>query len=155
MSGALSGTSIYRLKRTWEVIIHAHCLWLRTATRDALLQHVSAKTITTLESDARLLSTDKNSQHYRQRLRTAEPPCIPFMGKIHTGLVFIEDGNSNFLADHPDLINFRKRMYKAEQILEIQQFQSVPYAFRPVPEIQQVAAGILGTDGRRRPAAGH
>ena len=50
-------------------------------------------------------------------------------------MVFIEDGNQDFLKDHPTYINFDKRRRLAEIIKDIQQHQLAPYNIEPVEEI--------------------
>jgi len=51
-------------------------------------------------------------------------------------LTFIEDGNPNMLRNNEKLINFSKRMKTAEVIRDLQQYQTVPYPFVRVNELQ-------------------
>ena len=58
------GTSpIHRLKRTWD--------------------QLSQKTTTLLESMRKLMSNNMNWAEYREKLHLANPPCIPFFGKLN------------------------------------------------------------------------
>lgn len=52
-------------------------------------------------------------------------------------LTFVADGNDDFIKGDQKLINFDKRVKTANIIREIQQYQSVPYALQPVPELQE------------------
>ena len=53
-----------------------------------------------------------------------------------TDLTFIEDGISSVIKKS-NLINFAKRAKTAEVIRDIQQYQNVPYALAPLPELQE------------------
>lgn len=81
-------------------------------------------------------SSARSWAEYRQELHSVNPPCVPFVGIYLTDLVFIEDGNPDFLKGTDQHINFYKRVRTAEVIREIQQYQSVPYCLTPIREIQ-------------------
>ncbi|KAJ3249779.1 hypothetical protein HK104_007561 [Borealophlyctis nickersoniae] len=135
----LNSAPIHRLKRTWELL--------------------SAKTQGVLEGLRRTMNPTKNFATYREMLHSANPPCVPFLGFYLTDLTFIEDGNPDEIRVNPNgtvanssqpedpnvtpikLINFSKRMKTAEVIREVQQYQNVPYALTPVPELQQFLKG--------------
>ena len=89
-----------------------------------------------LESMRALISSSKNFVQYRETLHAATPPCIPFLGVYLTDLIFIEDGIAS-LVKNTELINFAKRTKTADVIRDIQQYQNVPYALHPVPELQE------------------
>jgi len=59
---ALGTAPIHRLKRTWD--------------------QVPARTQTTLEQMRKLMGSTKNFGDYRESLKLANPPCIPFFGKF-------------------------------------------------------------------------
>jgi son of sevenless-like protein len=100
----------------------------------------------------RLMASTKNFGEYRETLHAANPPCIPFFGRITaqhcvltfadslflgvylTDLTFIEDGIPSHTPS--DLINFNKRAKTAEVIRDIQQYQNVPYQLQAVSELQ-------------------
>ena len=79
------------------------------------------------------MSTQKNNKSIREVLRSVDMPCIPYLGMFLTDLTFIEDGNPDTTKE--GLINFTKRRYVAQVILEIQQYQQIPYCLQTVPII--------------------
>ncbi len=60
--------------------------------------------------------------------------CVPYLGLFLSDLTFISDGNQDFWKG-TNLINFEKRVMIANVILKIQEYQSRPYCFKPIPEI--------------------
>ncbi|KAF1815220.1 guanine-nucleotide dissociation stimulator CDC25 [Eremomyces bilateralis CBS 781.70] len=123
---ALGTAPIHRLQRTW--------------------QSVSAKTMQTLESMRKTMGSTKNFAEYRETLHRANPPCIPFFGVYLTDLTFIEDGIPSTIKK-TNLINFAKRAKTAEVIRDIQDYQNVPYALQPVPELQEYILNNMETAG--------
>ncbi|KAJ1553866.1 hypothetical protein HK405_006677, partial [Cladochytrium tenue] len=132
----LNTAPIHRLKRTWEL--------------------VPAKNMGGLEALRETMDSTKNFSRYRETLHSINPPCVPFLGFYLTDLTFIEDGSPNFLnpggaaalaattsatgesaPPQQQLVNFGKRMKTSEVIREVQQFQSAPYLFTQVPELQE------------------
>lgn len=118
--------------------------------------------MTTLENMRKLMGSTKNFTDYRETLHKANPPCIPFFGKLThaidivyplteigvylTDLTFIEDGIPS-LIKKTNLINFAKRAKTAEVIRDIQQYQNVPYPLQPVPELQDYILTNMNSAG--------
>lgn len=59
----LESAPVYRLARTWAMVTERTC---------SILEPLQA-----------LTATDQNYQMYRDTLRCAVPPCIPFLGRSH------------------------------------------------------------------------
>jgi son of sevenless len=125
---ALNSTPIHRLKRTWEM--------------------VPSKTMQTFDELNKVMHSTMNFTIYREKIHTVSLPCLPFLGTPYpsfmtnslgvylSDLTFIEDGNPNMLRNNEKLINFSKRMKTTEVIRDLQQYQTVPYPFQRVNDLQ-------------------
>ncbi|KAI8071443.1 ras guanine nucleotide exchange factor domain-containing protein [Gongronella butleri] len=113
---AFDNSAIGRLKKTWELL--------------------GGRTSQVLSQIRKLMGANRNFTEYREMIHSVNPPCIPFLGIYLQDLTFIEDGNPDYLRKSDNLINFAKRQKCAEVIQEIKQFQSPPYTFHVVPQLQ-------------------
>lgn len=114
---ALDSASIIRLKKTWD--------------------HLSLKYKVIWETIQKATDSQRNFAEYRQRLKKANAPCLPFLGIYLTDMTFIDDGNPDCRTspNGKQLINFNKYVKMAKILNEINHFQ-VPYKFIEVEEIQ-------------------
>ncbi|CAG8921850.1 unnamed protein product [Penicillium salamii] len=111
----LESAPIYRLARTWAMVTERSCNLLRPLQA--------------------MIVSSQNYQAYRETLRVAVPPCIPFLGLFLKDLTFIEDGNPALTPE--GMINFHKYTMLATTVQDVQRWKEAPYCLQPVPELQE------------------
>jgi len=113
---ALGCSPIHRLTKTWR--------------------HVPKPKVKALLSLRQLMDPQSNCKNYREALACSNPPIVPFVGMYFSDLVFLEDGNPDYLKEEPTFHNFHKRTLIASVIQQLRQFQDVPYNLIKVDIIQ-------------------
>lgn len=78
-----------------------------------------------LDSLKEIYSANDNYKNYRNFLKKNTTTCTPYIGLFLRDLVFIDDGNQNFLGE--GIINFKKRALYSRVLIEIKRLQSRSY----------------------------
>lgn len=85
-----------------------------------------------------IASRDASFRKYKNTVKAASLPRIPYCGMALTDATFIEDGNPNRDSGNKHLVNFYKRKIMMQWVAQpLGEHQKVKYNFTPMPELQQ------------------
>lgn len=96
--------------------LQSSCVHRLSLTKEGL----SSKSSRRLQKYLAIMDSRVNFQRYREALANCSPPALPYLGIYLTNLVFIEDGNADYVNG---LINFKKRKLVSKVIEQITKFQ--------------------------------
>jgi len=108
--------AIQRLKQTWE--------------------QIPARLVSILEELNALMDNKQNYREYRNALKNARPPMMPYLGVCLRDIVFIEEGNPDYLNNENTLINFEKMKMLGEVFFQVKRCQTVKFSFERDPILQ-------------------
>lgn len=120
----LNRGSVQRLKKAWEAVAHT-----------------SRESFRTLNS---VVDSLQNYKTYREQLKKAAHPCLPYFGIFLRDLTFTDVGNPVKINQMgAELINFEK-IYMTSRILkDVQMFQRTPYTFDEDESLQPLLRRLL------------
>lgn len=77
-----------------------------------------------------LMENRGNYKEYRNALKTIKGPSVPYLGVCLRDIIFIEEGNTNFIDKKPELINFEKIRLTGDVLInQVRKYQLMPYPF--------------------------
>lgn len=127
---AIRAAPVFRLKHTWNLLpdnIWEDYEWLEN-----------------------IFESDNNYAAYRAALTNAVPPCVPYLGRYLSEILFLNELHPDYLdhtqKDNP-VINFAKMTYVADILLHMQRYQKSPFCLTGAPSIQKfflLKRGVLG-----------
>lgn len=128
---ALRSSPVYRLKHTWNRLpdnIWEDYEWIEN-----------------------IFESDNNYAAYRAVLTNAVPPCVPYLGRYLSEILFLNELHPDYLdgtASGPSpIINFAKMTYVADILLHLQRYQKSPFCLTGAPAIQKyflLKRGVMG-----------
>ncbi len=138
IASGLLNSSVHRLARTWAIV----------KKRWETLHAVFDKLVAALSADRNysarfrfpfLCFCSFLAQALRAALRACNPPTMPYLGIFLQDMTFADDGNKDMVMSADGvtkLVNFEKRVQLASKIQDIVLYQSVPYQYERVEEVQ-------------------
>jgi son of sevenless len=115
----LNSNPIFRLKKTWA--------------------NVPKKLLEEFEILKEVTSSLSNYRGLRAAIKTAYPPCVPWIGMYLKDLTFIEDGNPD---KKDDMLHFSKCKLLADVIKSIQFYQNTSYSILIYNDIRNLLMNL-------------
>jgi len=85
-----------------------------------------------------LMESKSNYRDYRTAMKERKGPVLPYLGVILRDILFIEEGNKNYVGDSKDqIINFEKIQLLGEVLIQVRkQQENMSYPFDNVTALQ-------------------
>jgi len=77
---------------------------------------------------------DNNYRGMRNLLSDVKPPCLPYIGMFLTDLIFVNEGNDNYIKG-TGMVNWSKCTMIWNTITTLLTFQKSPFPFQPNPQL--------------------
>jgi len=120
--GGLNLWPVQRLKQTWEEV---------------------GSMKGTIDKLDNLMENKQNYKVYRSALAGAKAPLLPYLGVCLRDMLFVEEGNGNYINKDEGVINFEKLQLMGGVILQVRQFQQEPYQFQYEHVVQDYLSKLL------------
>jgi son of sevenless-like protein len=113
-------------------------------------QKVSKKDLDSYEQLLSFWSTSRNYKTYRAALKSAIPPCVPWLGLTAKDLFHIEDSAPTFVTEPVDgveveKINFNKLHLIWKSVSFLQTLQKFDYPTKKDPSVQKMLSSVKDT----------
>jgi len=97
---------------------------------EQLWKELPPKHLASMKTIATLMDPSQNYKNYREALKNAQPPILPFQAVYMTHITFIEEIPNTM---ENGMVNFEKMHILASVLTEIQRHQETPYQLIKVP----------------------
>ncbi|PRP76499.1 hypothetical protein PROFUN_15151 [Planoprotostelium fungivorum] len=93
--------------------------------------------VTSFNDLNQLMESRSNYRDYRLHMRDRKLPVVPYLGVILRDVLFIEEGNKNYVGDSKEgIFNFEKIQLLGEVLSNVRRQQEVGYGFETIPALQ-------------------
>eukprot|EP01102_Stenamoeba_stenopodia_P020851 TRINITY_DN826_c0_g8_i3.p1 TRINITY_DN826_c0_g8~~TRINITY_DN826_c0_g8_i3.p1 ORF type:complete len:865 (+),score=193.10 TRINITY_DN826_c0_g8_i3:912-3506(+) len=121
ITAGLNNADVQRLKSTWRLL--------------------PSKYLMAFEELEAVMAPKRNFKTYRDALKMASTPALPYFGIYLRDVTFIDEGNSDYVED--DLVNFVKLEMISNIVQEIESYQKSPFEIEPLPVLQNYFKNLL------------
>jgi len=107
--GGLNSMPVHRLKSSWEQV---------------------PKNLTDSFAQLNLLMDNINNySNYRNAIKNANLPALPYLGVYLRDVIFLDEGNLDFVDKEKKLLNFEKLQLLGSTFCDVKRFQSRAFTF--------------------------
>eukprot|EP01095_Lingulamoeba_sp_RSL-Kostka_P006074 TRINITY_DN1875_c1_g2_i2.p1 TRINITY_DN1875_c1_g2~~TRINITY_DN1875_c1_g2_i2.p1 ORF type:complete len:162 (-),score=39.75 TRINITY_DN1875_c1_g2_i2:256-741(-) len=105
----------------------------------ATMSEIDTKLIQKFNKLENVMDPSSSFKNYRKALQHSISPAMPYLGVYLTDLIYIEDGNTDYINPKPPsdkvLINYHKRQMVYKVLQEILMYQQFSYSFPPLDPV--------------------